>query len=141
MQKDRAIEDFLAPIENNWNDRIRILASAAEVSSEAYIDAKFTVCSYMAYLRFHTPATVRIEQAALAAILNSTFKLLNDAGKFPPPPVGLENIADTIDESCFTVDGKFPRAIAASILPKAATNFFKSPMVLLHNENKMPFLR
>jgi len=140
LQKNRAIEAYLAPIENNWNDHIRFLTSATETSSQEYLNAKLTVCCYMAYLRFHTPATVRIEQAALSAILRSTLKLLNDAGELPPPPADLQNIADTIDESCFTVDGKFPRAIAAGILPKAASNFFKSPMMLLHNESEMPLL-
>jgi len=140
LEKDRAIEDFLSPIENAWSNRMDILQSADNISSPGYLAAKSTICSYMAYLRNYTPATTRVEQEALAAQLETTAQLLYKSGASPPPPKELKNLDNPFKEAQFNVDSKFPRAIAAGALHEISNTFFYSPIAILHNNTDSLFL-
>lgn len=141
LDRDRAIEDYLRPIENNWKNSVRFLASSNDSLSHEYLDAKIVVASYMAYLMFHTPAAVKGGQDQLSASLKSVFKILYSSGHFPPPPAHLKEIIEsTMEDLIFSVDPKFPKALATPKLSNAAERLFKSPMLVFKNNSERPFL-
>jgi len=137
LQKDRAIEDYLKVIENNWNGAIKLFASSGTVDFQDYLEAKYIIAGYIAYLRFHTPAAVRTQQDMLEAQVKTEIKLGIKMGKIPPPP---EIIKDIEKDTKVDVDGKFPKAIAAGVLLNTTETMFRSPWLRIENNSDIPFI-
>jgi|GEM_PF-3473690 len=140
LSKERAIEDCLKYVENNWNEVIKVFISG-NINFESYLNAKHIISLYMAYLRTSTPAAVRVKQKELEAHLKTTFKLLVKSGKIADAPESYKPITDDIENNGkFDIDPKFPKAISAGIMESAANSFFKSAWLRIENHSNIPFI-
>jgi len=141
LEKNRAIEDYLTPIENNWNKSINLFKSNGNVDFQAYLDAKYIISAYIAYLRNYTPAVVRCHQIDLEALVKTEMKILYKNGQLPEPPKELENTLEDIEANIkVDVDSKYPRAKVAGTLHGSTETIFKSAWMRVENNSNTPFI-
>jgi len=142
LSKERAIEDYLKVVENKWNESIKLFTSSGgNVDFQAYLNAKYIISGYIAYLRFSTPAAVRVQQKSLEAQQKTALKILNNMGKIPKPPKGYEFLMEDIEKNIkVEVDGKFPKAIAAGVLKECADKIYRSAWMRVENHGNVPLI-
>ncbi len=73
----RILEEFLTPLENNWNDNLEKL-ECGEVTPIV----KAEIASYLSVLRVNTPTAIRQSQTSLEGLVNSTTKFIASQGLF-----------------------------------------------------------
>lgn len=137
----RAVEDYLRPFENGWNDAIRTYSGRGPCDFKDYLKAKQVIAGYLPYLKLFTPASVRIQKQQLAAVTKTSLKILIRKGKIPPPPSGLEWILDDVEKNFdVDVDEKYPKAIASGVLVRMSQAFYKYPWMRVENHSNAPFV-
>jgi hypothetical protein len=135
------IEDFLKPLENQWSISVDTISKVGNCSLESFINAKWIISGYLAYLRFSPPSVAKTGQQFLAATVKDTLKILKKNGELPPPPSGFEYLMDDIENQIqVEVDPKFHQAMAITALEPLINTFFNSPWLILVNNNSEPFI-
>lgn len=139
LTEPRAIEEFLKPVENGYNDAIVALERGRVTG-----DAVYVVGGFAAYIITCSPAAIRMHTALLAGIVTNTAKLADAKGMFPDPPDVLpgNSVTDLLESGAIKleVDGKYPQAIGiVDIQDRVAAfgNFHWD--ILVNNHADTPF--
>lgn len=110
LKEPRFIEAFLKSIEPNYTRAIEGFRS-----DRITPDCIFVISGFVAYVTACSPTAMRLESTPLSSVLNEVARLLDAAGRFPPPPPSLGDLSMTdllaggmVD---IKVDRKFPQAM------------------------------
>lgn len=141
FQKDRIIEDYLRIFENGWKKALEVFASPKPTLKD-YMEAKFILSGYIAYLRFFPPGPAQAGQQFLEETVKSEARILARAGELPPPPEGYEFLLDWVLEGKIRVDvdKKFAQAQGIQAMIATSRRFYGSPWMRVTNGESIPFL-
>lgn len=73
----RILEQFITPLEKNWNDNLRRLEAG-----QCDPDTRYEIAAYLSYLRIGTPTALKQSQGNLAGLVKSTAKVMAAQGLF-----------------------------------------------------------
>lgn len=139
LTEPRLIEDFLKPIERNYN-----WACGALANGEITPDAVFVIAGFAASVTTCSPAAVRLATAPLEELLRVEAELLDRMGEIPkaPPELGGKTITQLFAEGAVKIetDAKYPQAQGiAAVLDhaKAYGNFHWD--IVVNEQVDVPF--
>jgi Protein of unknown function (DUF4238) len=89
------LENFFSSIESTWPKVVATLRSGAEIAA-ADLEA---LCTFVILMRVRVPATRDMVELSLAEQVKAEARLLDELGKLPPKPEGLEDILDHVTVS------------------------------------------
>ncbi|UPT97836.1 DUF4238 domain-containing protein [Bradyrhizobium barranii subsp. apii] len=139
LTKDRAIEEFLKDVEPRYH------ASVAKLrENKMDQEAIASLAGFTAYIVACSPTAMRLHSGPLKAQLEATAAILDKQGQIPKAPeiLGGKAITDLLADGTvkFTVDPKYPQAIAIANILHHTSFFGNSPWEILHNgEKESPF--
>lgn len=138
LTEPRAVEEFLKPIENGYNDAVATL-----IAGKVNGDTVYAIGGFAAYVITCSPAAMRMHTAMMEGILKSTTKLLDAHGAFPDPPDALpgKSATELIDTGAIKieVDQKFPQAIGITDIQDRVAAFGNFHWDILLNNTDTPF--
>ena len=139
FEKNRIIEDYLKIFENGWPKALRVFASNPTL--EEYLNAKFIMSGFIAYLRFFPPGPAKAGQQFLEEVVKSEMRQLKKQGLLPAPPKGYEYLLENIESSLrVDVDKTFAQAQGIRAMIKTCEVFFHSPWMRVTNSEGIPFV-
>lgn len=139
LTKDRAIEEFLKDVEPRYN------ASVAKLrENKMDQQAIASLAGFAAFIVACSPTAMRLHSDPLKAQLEATAAILDKQGVIPKSPeiLGEKSITELLADGTvkFTVDPKYPQAIAIANILHHTSVFGNSPWEILHNgERESPF--
>ncbi|UPJ78802.1 DUF4238 domain-containing protein [Bradyrhizobium sp. 183] len=139
LTRDRAIEEFLKDVEPRYN------ASVAKLrENKMDQEAVASLAGFAAYVVACSPTAMRLHSGPLKAQLEAAAAILDEQGLIPKAPevLGEKSITELLADGTvkFTVDPKYPQAIAIANILHHTSVFGNSPWEILHNgEAESPF--
>lgn len=132
LTEDRAVEEFLKDVEPRYN------ASLAKLrDSKMDQEAIASLAGFAAYIVSCSPTAMRLHSGPLKAALESTARIIDEQGLIPKAPEALaeKSITELLADGSvkFSVDPKYPQAIAISNIVHYTSVFGNSPWEILHN--------
>lgn len=91
-RNNNKLEDFFSTIEGTWPNLVAALRSGADMAA-ADLEA---LCTFIILMRVRVPATRDFIELSLAEQVKAEARLLDELGKLPPKPEGLEDILDHV---------------------------------------------
>jgi hypothetical protein len=135
LTKDRAIEEFLKEVEPRYN------ASVAKLrENKMDQEAIASLAGFAAFIVACSPTAMRLHSGPLKAQLEATAAILDEQGAIAKAPeiLGERSITELLADGTvkFTVDPKYPQAIAIANILHHTSVFGNSPWEILHNDEK-----
>ncbi|WP_232450867.1 DUF4238 domain-containing protein [Burkholderia ubonensis] len=93
-QDNNTLESLFSVIESSWPETVARLHQREDVN-----DRLINIFEFMSLQRVRVPAARDLIEAMLAQSAKDTMKVMLANGTLPPPPPGLENIADLVQVS------------------------------------------
>lgn len=139
LLEDRAIEEFLTPIEPRYNQAVDQLKSG-----RADREAVYVIAGLIAYVSACSPTAMRLGADPLRNAVEATASILDSTGQLPPAPEapGRKTMSQLISEGVVKVDvdPKYPQAIGISTILDRVGVWGNSAWDLIHNtEPDSPF--
>lgn len=139
LTEPRAIEEFLKPVENGYNDAV-----AALENGEITGDVVYAISGFAAYITTCSPAAIRMQTAIMAGIVTNTTKLADAKGIFPDPPGILpgDSVTELLENEAIKleIDGKYPQAIGIMDIQDRVAAFGNFHWdILINNHADAPF--
>ena len=131
-QDNNTLEDIFCEVESAWPALVERLARKESVNDD--IDH---FIQFVALQRARVPAARDAVEAALAATVKDTLRMLVRNGKLPPPPSGFEHILDKIDVS---IDPHKSIHAMPGLINKIGELFDTVGLAIIHNTSDVPFL-
>ena len=139
LTKERAIEEFLKDVEPRYN------ASVAKLrENKMDQEAIASLAGFAAFIVACSPTAMRLHSGPLKAQLEATAAILDEQGAIAKAPeiLGERSITELLADGTvkFTVDPRYPQAIAIANILHHTSVFGNSPWEILHNgEQESPF--
>lgn len=140
IAQDRAIEEFLKAIEPRYTQSVAELASDRITTDSIYVLAGF-----VAYVMLCSPAMMRIGAAMPRNVVKAEARLLDAAGKMPPPPeaLGGKSLSDLIDSGKvkIEIDPKYAQALGIAAVT-ATTRMYGNCLwdIVINEHEGSPFV-
>ncbi|MCA1494951.1 DUF4238 domain-containing protein [Ensifer sp. NBAIM29] len=140
LAQPRAIEEFLKSVEPVYNEALRKLRA-----NQLDANAVFAIAGFAGYVHSCSPAGMRIDTAPIKQALEASAEIIDQMGKFPPPPdeFGGKTVTELLQDKdiMFKVDPKYPQSIGIGNILRYTSLFGNSIWDVLHNDQPgNPFL-
>lgn len=126
LTEERAIEEFLKDVEPRYNASVAKLREN-KIDQEAIA----SLAGFTAYVVACSPTAMRLQSGPLKAQLETTAAILDKQGAIPKAPevLGEKSITELLADGTvkFTVDPKYPQAIAIASILHHTSVFGNSP--------------
>lgn len=113
LAEQRIVENFLKVYEPRYNEALQLLREG-----KLDQDVILTFAGFTSYVLACAPAAVRATKAWLVEQIKLTARVMEEAGKLPPPPkaLGGETLFELLENGkvLINVDEDYPKALAAS---------------------------
>jgi hypothetical protein len=139
LREDRLIEEFLRPIESNYNDAV-----LAFTEGELTEDAIYVVAGLVAFISSCSPAAMRIYSKPIEEIVEDRAKAFDKQGRLPIPPesLGGKNFAELLNNGKIQleIDRKYAQSIGIRQVLEKTVIFGNFYWEIIHNPfNDNPF--
>lgn len=131
-QDNNTLEDLFAAIESNWPETVEKLHRREDVN-----DRLSNIFDFMSLQRVRVPAARDLVEAMLAQSVKGTMQVMLANGTLPPPPAGLENIADLVQVS---IDPHQSIHAMAEMLRGIGSLYERLGFAVIHNTTDRHFL-
>jgi hypothetical protein len=139
LTEPRAIEEFLKPVENGYNEAVAVLESG-KLTHEAV----YAIGGFAAYIITCSPAAMRMHTAIVTGIVTQTTKLADAKGIFPDPPDTPpgKSVTELLETGAIKmeIDPKYPQAIGITDIQDRVAAFGNFHWdILLNDHADTPF--
>lgn len=140
LDNPRAIEEFIKPIEHNYN-----LACAQLLNDKISVTTIFVVSGFASFVQICAPTSLRVHAGSLENLTTIESELLDRMGMLPkaPPELGGKSLSELIKEGTvkMEIDSNFPKAIGVSNFRSSLLAFGNFRWdILLNDWPNSPFL-
>ena len=131
-QDNNSLEALFSAIESDWPETVARLHRREDVN-----DRLENIFQFISLQRVRVPANRDTAEAMLARVVKDTIKVMLTNGKLPPPPPGLDDLANQVQ---VTIDPHESIHAMASVMQGMSKLFSMMGLVAVHNATRLPLL-
>lgn len=131
-QDNNTLEDLFSTIETDWQDTVERLHRREDVNNRLA-----NILEFMALQRVRVPAARDAAEAMLAQTVKATMKIMLANGSLPPPPPGLDDIANQVQVS---IDPNQSIHAMVAMIRGMGSLYSLLGLAAVHNATTRPFL-